>query len=90
MEFVKGSKSKKLLIGGGIIGIIVVGFFMLKFMSSGGADMVPERPRTAHKAKKKITEPAKKKVQEKSPLFQAMEALKDPFRTEDRQVAEVQ
>ena len=51
--------------------------------------MVPEKPRSARRPEKKISNPQKKE-QTKSPLFEAMEKLKDPFRTEDPKAAELQ
>jgi hypothetical protein len=89
MELPKALKSKKLLLGVGLIGFILVGFFALKFMTSGGADAVPEKPKTAQRPGKKISKPQKEEPK-KSPLFEAMEALKDPFRTEDPKAAELQ
>jgi hypothetical protein len=89
MELAKSLKSKKVAAGVGVVAVILVGFFMLKFMTSGGEEAVPEKPRTAHRATRKTPKP-KKEEQEKSPLFEAMEALKDPFRTEDPKAAELQ
>jgi hypothetical protein len=89
MELPKALKSKKLLLGVGLIGFILVGFFALKFMTSGGADMVPERSKSARRPERRISTP-KKEEPKKSPLFEAMEALKDPFRTEDPKAAELQ
>jgi type IV pilus biogenesis protein PilP len=90
MELPKNLKSKKLvLVGAGLIVVILVGFFVLKFMTSGGADAVPEKPRTAPRAARKISKP-KQEEPKKSPLYQAMEALKDPFRADDPRAAELQ
>jgi len=88
MELPKALKSKKLLLGVGLIGLILVGFFALKFMTSGGADAVPEKPKSARRPERKISKPQKEESK-KSPLFEAMEALKDPFRAEDPKAAEL-
>lgn len=89
MELGKSLKSKKLPIALGLIGVIVVGFLLMKFMTSGGVDVVPEKPRSARRPEKNTSKPQKKE-QSKSPLFEAMEKLKDPFRTEDPKAAELQ
>jgi hypothetical protein len=90
MEMPKNLKSKKLLIGAALIGVIVVGFFMLKFMTSGGSDVIPEKPRSGRRSEKKISKPQKKEESKKSPLYEAMEALRDPFRAEDPKAAQLQ
>jgi len=89
MEIAKKLKSKKLLLGAGLVVVILVGFFGLKFMTSGGEQEEPEKPRSSIKTAQKTPKAAKKEAPEKSPLFQAMEALKDPFRTEDPKAAEL-
>ena len=90
MGLPKGLKSKKLLlVGAGLAAVILIGFFAMKFMTSGGAEMVQEKPRSAPRSAKKISKP-RKKEETKSPLFQAMEALKDPFRKEDPKLIELQ
>ena len=90
MDLPKGLKSKKLLVvGAGLVAVILIGFFALKFMTSGGADMAEERPRPSRRSEKKISKPQKKEAVQ-SPLFQAMEALKDPFRKEDPKLIELQ
>jgi hypothetical protein len=90
MDLPKGLKSKKLVVvGAGLVGLILVGFFMLKFMTSGGAEMVQEKPRSPRRSEKKISKPQSRE-ETKSPLFQAMEALKDPFRKEDPKLIELQ
>ena len=89
MELAKSLKSKKVILGVGLLVVILVGFFGLKFMTSGGEEAVPEKPRTAQRATKRIPKP-KNEEREKSPLFEAMQALKDPFRTEDPKAAELQ
>ncbi len=89
MGLPKNLKSKKLILGVGVIVVILVGFFLLKFMTSGGADVAPEKPRSARRVEKKISKPQKKE-QTKSPLYEAMEKLKDPFRSEDPRAAELQ
>ena len=90
MDLPKGLKSKKLLmIGVGLVAVILIGFFAMKFMTSGGTEMAEEKPRTSRRSEK-ISKPEKKKEEFKSPLFQAMEALKDPFRKEDPKLIELQ
>lgn len=90
MDLPKGLKSKKfLVVGAGLVGLILVGFFLLKFMTSGGAEMVQEKPRPARRTEKKISKPQKKE-ETKSPLFRAMQELKDPFRKEDPKLIELQ
>jgi len=90
MDLPKSLKSKKLLlVGAGLAAVILIGFFAMKFMTSGGAEMVQEKPRSAPRSEKKISKPQKKE-ETKSPLFQAMEALKDPFRKEDPKLIELQ
>jgi hypothetical protein len=90
MDLPKGLKSRKLLlVGAGLVVVILVGFFLMKFMASGGAEMAQERPRSARRTERKISKPQKKE-ETKSPLFKAMEALKDPFRKEDPQLIELQ
>ena len=90
MDLPKGLKSKKLLVvGAGLVAVILIGFFALKFMTSGGAEMAEEKPRPSRRSEKKISRPQKKEAVQ-SPLFQAMEALKDPFRKEDPKLIELQ
>lgn len=90
MDLPKGLKSKKLLLAGaGLVVVILVGFFLMKFMTSGGAEMAQEKPRSARRTEKKISKPQKEE-ETKSPLFKAMEALKDPFRKEDPTLIELQ
>ncbi|UCB52807.1 MAG: hypothetical protein JSV10_01575 [Candidatus Zixiibacteriota bacterium] len=90
MDLPKSLKSKKLLlVGAGLVVVILVGFFLMKFMTSGGAEMAQEKPRSARRTERKISKPQKKE-ETKSPLFKAMEALKDPFRKEDPKLIELQ
>ncbi len=90
MELPRNLKSKKLvLIGAGLVVLILAGFFILKFMTSGGADAVPEKPRSTQRTVKKISRPKAEEPQ-KSPLYEAMKALKDPFRAEDSRAAQLQ
>jgi flagellar basal body-associated protein FliL len=90
MELGKVLKSKKILLGVGLVAVILVGFFALKFMTSGTEDQAEkERPRTTHKTTQRIPKTAKQDEPETSPLFKAMEALKDPFRAEDPKAAEL-
>ncbi len=90
MGLLKDLKSKKLLIVGIVlIGLMLVGFVGMKFMTSGGTETTPEKPRSAGRSAQKISKPQKKE-EIRSPLFQAMEALKDPFRKEDPKLIELQ
>jgi hypothetical protein len=89
MGLPKNLKSKRLLVvGAGLVAVILIGFFAMKFMNSGGAEMTQEKPPSARRSEKKISKPQKKE-ETKSPLFQAMEALKDPFRKEDPKLMEL-
>jgi uncharacterized small protein (DUF1192 family) len=97
MGFLGQSKSKKFILAGVAVAIIAGGFFALKFMTSGGEEVKQEKGQTAARTAKKASPTfAEKKsaVGEKkensSPLFEAMKALKDPFRMEDPAVAELQ
>lgn len=89
-------KSKKVLLGLGAVVVIGVGFFVFQLMSSGGTEMdnPPRRSRSAPRAsarKAPTSAPALKKEEPtKSPLFQALEELKDPFRKEDPRRAELE
>jgi hypothetical protein len=90
MELPAQLKSKKLLLLGlAAVVVILVGFFVLKFMTSGGTEMTSQRAQSAPRTGKKISKPQKKE-QTKSPLFEALEALKDPFRGEDPGILELQ
>jgi type IV pilus biogenesis protein PilP len=91
MELAKILKSKKGMAVLGLVVVIVVGFFALKFMSSTTEEPAePDKPRAAHKTvQKPPAKTAKKDEPEKSPLFQAMQALKDPFQAEDPKAAEL-
>ena len=97
MGFLSQSKSKKFILAGVAVAVIAGGFFALKFMTSGGEEVKPEKGQTASKASKKAsTPPAEKKApapekkENNSPLFEAMKELKDPFRTEDPAMSELQ
>lgn len=86
-------KSKKVIFGVVIVVLILGGIFGLKFMTSGGTEVAPEKPRSAHRAQKKTAEPQKKEATPpptQSPLFEALKAFKDPFRKEDPKLAELQ
>ncbi len=90
MGFSALTKSKKmLLLGSGAVVVILIGFFLLKFMSSEATDAAPERSRPSHQTAKKITKP-KPEDPAKSPLFEALQSLKDPFRTEDPKLIDLQ
>jgi hypothetical protein len=91
MELAKILKSKKGMLALGLVVVIGVGFFALKFMSAT-TDQPAEagKPRATHRTTQKpATRTAKKDEPEKSPLFQAMQALKDPFQAEDPKAAEL-
>jgi len=93
-------KSKKVLLGLGAVVVIGVGLFVFQLMSSGGTDVdkPPRRSRSAPRASggkalgKAPTSASALKKEEptESPLFQALEALKDPFRKEDPRRAELE
>ncbi len=90
MELPVQLRSKKvLLLGVGAVVVILVGFFVLNFMTSGGTEMASERARPASRKGKKISTP-KKEERTKPPLFEALEAFKDPFRGEDAKVVVLQ
>ena len=82
-------KSKKVVLGLGAVVVIGMGFFVFKFMTSSGAEVVLEKARSAPRTGKKISKP-KKMESEKSPLFEALKSWKDPFRGEDLEVVELQ
>jgi type IV pilus biogenesis protein PilP len=82
-------KSKKVALGLGAVIVILVGTFLLKFMTSGGTEATPETGRPAPRAAKKISKP-QKRDSEKSPLFEALKEWKDPFREGDPKVAQLQ
>jgi type IV pilus biogenesis protein PilP len=83
-------KSKKALLGSGAFVIILIGFFVLKFMTAGPEDVAKEKPPpSAPRTAKKISKPEKKEKSQ-SPLFEALEALKDPFRGEDPKLVGIQ
>jgi type IV pilus biogenesis protein PilP len=82
-------KSKKVLLGLGAVVVILMGFFVLKFMSSGGTEVEPRKARSAPQTRKPISKP-KEKEPTKSPLFEALKSWKDPFRGEDPEVVELQ
>lgn len=88
MELPKALKSKKLLLVVAVLVVVSVGFFALKFMTSGGDQTESEKPRSAQRTAKKIPKP-KTEEPDKSPLFEAMEALRDPFHSEDPKAAEL-
>ncbi|KPJ50143.1 MAG: hypothetical protein AMJ41_01835 [candidate division Zixibacteria bacterium DG_27] len=81
-------KSKKVVVGLGAGAILLV-FFLFKFMTSGGAEVAPERDRSAPGVRKPASKPPKKEAAS-SPLFETLKAWKDPFRVEDAQVIELQ
>jgi hypothetical protein len=90
MGFSALTKSKKmLLLGSGAVVVILIGFFLLKFMSSEATDDAPDRSRPSRSAAKKITKPKPEEPQ-KSPLFETLQSLKDPFRTEDPKLIDLQ
>jgi hypothetical protein len=83
-------KSKKLRLGAGIVGVILVGFFLLKFITSSGADVPPEKERPAPRTEKPIPKPKKEEKPAQSPLFEALKELKDPFRGESPELLELE
>jgi type IV pilus biogenesis protein PilP len=89
MELPAQLKSKKVLLGLGAVVVILVGIFVLKFMSSGGTEGEPRKAQSAPQTRKPISKP-KKEEPEKSPLFEALKSWKDPFRGEDPEVVELQ
>ncbi len=90
MQLLKSPSSRKFLVlGAGTVGVVLVGFFLLKFMTSGGTEAPPDRTRSSQRSTRRIPKP-EQEVPEKSPLFKAMEKLKDPFRAEDPRAAELQ
>jgi hypothetical protein len=91
MELAKIFKSKKGIAALGLVVVLVVGFLALKFMSSTTEEPAEsDKPRTAHKTvQKSPAKTPKKDEPEKSPLFQAMQALKDPFQAEDPKATEL-
>lgn len=87
MGFSDPAKSKKLFIAVGAVILILGGFFALKFMTGGGADVKPESNQASPQSGK-ISSLAEKKTssqekKESSSLSDALKELKDPFRTED-------
>ncbi len=91
MELSKILKSKKGMLALGLVVVMVVGFLALKFMSSTTEEPAEsDKPRAAHRtAQKPTAKTAKSDEPEKSPLFQAMQALKDPFQAEDPKATEL-
>ena len=82
-------KSKKLALGVGVVVVTLVGFLVLKSMTSEVDEVAPERTRSARPAAKNISKP-KKKESGNVPLFEGLQNLKDPFRTEEPKVVELQ
>ncbi|TET68723.1 MAG: hypothetical protein E3J45_02790 [Candidatus Zixiibacteriota bacterium] len=82
-------KSKKVVVGLGATGAILLVFVLFKFMTSGGAEVAPERDRSAPRTRKPVPKPPKKEPTS-SPLFETLKAWKDPFRVEDPQTIELQ
>lgn len=82
-------KSKKLLLVAGAVAVVLVGFFAMKSLTSSPNQEETEKPRPATKTVQKAAKPEKKEEADKSPLYEAMQALKDPFRSEDPKAAEL-
>ena len=82
-------KSKKVALGVGAAVVALVGFLVLKSMTSEITDVAPEKTRSARPAAKKISKPQKKESGN-APLFEGLQKLKDPFRTEDPKVVVLQ
>jgi flagellar basal body-associated protein FliL len=89
MELADILKSKKMLLGVGAVVVILVGIFALKYMTSSTDQEEPKKSRQTPKTAQKVTKPVKKNETDKSPLFEAMQALKDPFQSEDPKAAEL-
>jgi hypothetical protein len=82
-------KSKKVALGVGAVVVTLVGFLVLKSMTSEVTEVAPEQTRSARPAAKKVSKPQKKESGN-APLFEGLQNLKDPFRTEDPKVVELQ
>jgi hypothetical protein len=91
MELPAQLKSKKVLMGLGLVVLVGVGFFFFQMMSSTEGDQGEsrERPGSNSRVAPRRATSTPKKEQTQSPLFQALEALKDPFRDEDPRRAEL-
>jgi hypothetical protein len=83
-------KSKKLRLGVGVVALILVGFFLLKFFTSGGTEMPAEKERPVPRTEKPIPKPKKEEKPAQSPLFEALKDLKDPFRGESPELLELE
>lgn len=83
-------KSKKLRLGVGIVVVILAGFFLLKFITSGGPEMPAEKERPATRTEKPIPKLKKEEKPIQSPLFEALKELKDPFRGESPELVELE
>jgi flagellar basal body-associated protein FliL len=92
MDFPTQLKSKKILLGLGAVVVMGAVFFMFQLMSSGVTekDVPRTRSKSSPRAAVKTTPKSKTNEQTQSPLFEAMEALRDPFRTEDPKTAELE
>lgn len=82
-------KSKKIRLGLVAVGVILLGFFVFMFMNSGGGEVAEKRFRPASRTRKTISKP-KKEEPAKSPLFQALKELQDPFRGESPELVKLQ
>ena len=74
MSLSESLRSKKIKFGLGAIGALFFGFFMLKFMTSGGGEVTEKISRRTSNPRKTISQP-KKEQPTKSPLFQALKEL---------------
>jgi len=83
-------KSKNLRLGVGAVAVILVGFFLLKFFTSGGTQVPAEKERPAPRTEKPIPKPKKEEKPTQSPLFEALKELKDPFRGESPELLELE
>jgi hypothetical protein len=83
-------KSKKLRLGAGAVVLILVGFFLLKFMTSSGTDVSPEKERPAPRTERPVPKPKNEEKPAQSPLFEALKELKDPFRGESPELQELE
>jgi len=89
MALSENLKSKKLRLGMGIAGAIILGLALFKFMVSGGEEVQPKRTRSTARTHKPVSKP-KKQQSTPPPLFEALKEWKDPFRGESAELLELQ
>ncbi len=90
MGLPKRLKSKKIIFALGAVAVILVGFFLLRFMTSSSNEVTPEKERPTPRADKPTPKPKKEETPAQSPLFQALKEWKDPFRGEDTKYLDLQ